>query len=111
MKKHAIDYVIGRMTTIDKFITCMMLANKICFWGRVPRFYKSEETIRRMCPPKVRRFFTLENLKRLGVVYAVPKEGHPVALQGFGISVAKRLYETGEARKVYELYGAEYVPL
>jgi len=25
--------------------------------------------------------------------------------------VAKRLYEKGEAKRVYELYGAQYVPL
>jgi hypothetical protein len=25
--------------------------------------------------------------------------------------VAKKLYETGEAKKVYELYGEQYIPL
>jgi len=99
------------MTSVDKFITCIMLANRICFWGRIPRFYKNEETIRRMCPPKVRQLFSLDNLKRLGVAYSVPKRANLVALEGFGIRVAKRLYQTGEAKKVYEFYGAQYVPL
>lgn len=99
------------MTSVDEFIACLMLANKICFRGRTPRFYKNEETIRKMCPPIVRQLFNLQNLKRLGVVYAVPKRANLVALEGFGIRVAKRLYQTGEAKKVYELYGAQYVPL
>lgn len=64
-----------------------------------------------MCPPKVRQLFNLDNLKRLGVVYPVPKQANLVALEGFGIRVAERLYETGEAKKVYELYGVKYVPL
>ena len=110
-KDEKVDNAIAQMTSIDKFITCLMLANKICFWGQTPRFYKNEETIRKMCPPKVRQYFNFGNLKRLGVVYAVPKQAHLVALEGFGIRVAKRLYETGEAKRVYELYGAQYVPL
>jgi len=50
-------------------------------------------------------------LKRLGVVYSVPKQAHLVALEGFGIIVGQKLYETGEARKVFELYGKEFLPL
>lgn len=99
------------MTSVDKFIACMMLANKICFWGRTPKFYKNEETIRRMCPPKVRQLFSFDNLKRLGVAYSVAKRANLVALEDFGIRVATKLYETGEAKKVYELYGVQYVPL
>ena len=99
------------MTSVDKFITCLMLANRICFWGKTPRFYKNEETIRRMCPPKVRQLFSLNNLKRLGVAYPVPKRANLIALEGFGIRVAKKLYEIGEAKKVYELYRVQYVPL
>lgn len=88
-----------------------MLVNKICFRGRTPRFYKNEETVRKMCPPKVRQLFRLNNLKRLGVAYSVPKRANLVALDGFGIRVAKKLYEIGEAKKVYELYGVQYIPL
>jgi len=79
-KGEKIDNAIAQMTSIDKFITCLMLANKVCFWGQKTRNYKNEETVRRMCPPKVRQYFNLENLKRLGVVYAVPKQAHLVAL-------------------------------
>lgn len=100
-----------RITSIDKFIICLMLANKICFKGRVPKFYKKEEDIRKMCPPKVRQLFNLKNLKSLGIVFEVPKEHQLFALEGFGIRVAMRLYETGEAKKVYDLYGGDYVPL
>ena len=99
------------MSSLDKFITCLMLANGICFWGKTPRFYKNEETIRRMCPPKVRQFFNLKNLKRLGVVFAVPKQANLVALEGFGIRVGKKLYESGEAKKVFEQYGKDFIPL
>lgn len=111
MDNREVDDVIAQMTSVDKFIACLMLVNKICFRGKTPRFYKNEEKVRRMCPPKVRQLFNLKNLKRLGVVYPVPKKGNLVALEGFGIRVAKRLYETGEAKKVYELYGVQYVPL
>ena len=110
-KDGGINYTIRQMTSIDRFITCLMLVNKICSRGKTPRFYKSEETIRKMCPPKARQLFNLKNLKRLGVVYRVPKQAHLVALPGFGIRVAKKLYETGEAKKAYEIYGAEYVAL
>lgn len=99
------------MSSTDKFITCLMLANGVCFWGKIPRFYKNEETIRRMCPPKVRQFFNLKNLKRLGVVFPVPKKANLVALEGFGIRVGQKLHESREAEKVYKLYGVEYVPL
>lgn len=85
-----------------------MFANGICFWGKRPKHYKAEEKIRRMCPPKVRQFFSLKNLKRLGVVYCVPKKAHLVALEGFGIKVALKLIETGEAKKVVELYEREF---
>jgi hypothetical protein len=64
-----------------------------------------------MCPPKVKQLFGLNNLRRLGVAFQVPKSGNLYALPGFGIRVAKKLYETGEAKKVYELYGEQYVPL
>jgi len=80
------------MTSIDVFIVSLMFANKICFIGKTPRFYKNEETIRKMCPPKVRQIFNLDNLKRLGVVYSIPKQAQLVALEGYGIRVAKRLY-------------------
>ena len=102
---------IAQMTSIDKFIACMMLLGGICFHGKVPRFYKNEETIRKMCPPKVKQVFGLNNLKRLGVAFQVPKSGNLYALPGFGIRVVKKLYETGEAKKVYELYGEQYIPL
>lgn len=105
------DRAIAQMTSIDKFIACVMLAGGICFHGRTPRFYKNEENIRKMCPPKVRQFFSFGNLKRLGVAYQVPKSGNLYALEGFGIRVAKKLFETGEAKRVYELYGEKYVPL
>ena len=110
MADRTVDEVIKQMTSIDKFLACLMLANGICFRGR-PKNYKNEETIRRMCPPKARQLFNLDNLKRLGVVYVLPKRGSLVALQGFGIKVAMKLYETGEAKKVYEQYGADFVPL
>lgn len=106
-----IDKIIEQLTSIDKFIVCLMLANKICFWGKVPKFYKNEEDIRKMCPPKVRQLFNLKNLKRLGIVFEVSKSRRLFALEGFGIRVGMRLYETGEAKKVYELYGIDYVPL
>jgi len=106
-----VDRAIAQMTSIDKFIACMMLVNKICFHGNVPRFYKREEDIRRMCPPKVRQLFSLENLKRLGVVYKVPKRANLYVLEGFGIRVTKKLYETGEAKKVYDLHDTKFVPL
>jgi hypothetical protein len=106
-----VDKAIAQMTSVDKFIACLMLANRICFRGRIPRFYKNEETVRKMCPPKARQLFSLRNLRRLGVVFSVPKRANLVALDGFGIRVAKKLYETGEAKKVYELYGVQYVPL
>lgn len=93
------------MTSIDKFIVCLMLAKGICFRGERPKNYRNIETIRRMCPPKVRQFFSLKNLIRLGIVYSVPKQANLVALGGFGIRVACKLYETGEARKVFEQYG------
>ncbi len=105
------DQAIAQMTSVDKFIACMMLAEKICFHGNTPRFYKNEEHIRKMCPPKVKQFFSLSNLKRLGVAYEVPKRANLYALEGFGIRVARRLYETGQAKQVYELYGEKYVPL
>jgi len=110
-RKRTVESTINQMTSVDKFITCLMLANKICFWGKTPKHYKNEEDIRRMCPPKVRQLFSLQNLKRLGVVYSVPKQAHLVALEGFGIIVGQKLYETGEARKVFELYGKEFLPL
>ena len=110
-KKDAVDHAIEQMTSVDKFIACLMMANGICFWGKTPRFYKNEETVRNMCPPKVKQLFNLKNLKRLGLVYPVPKRANLVALEGFGIRVAKKLYETGEAKKVYDLYGAQYVPI
>ena len=110
-KKDAVDHAIEQMTSVDKFIACLMMANGICFWGKTPRFYKNEETVRNMCPPKAKQLFNLKNLKRLGVVYPVPKNANLVALEGFGIRVAKKLYETGEAKKVYDLYGAQYVPI
>ena len=110
-KDGAVEHAIKQMTSVEKFIACMMLANRICFWGKTPRFYKNEETVRNMCPPKVKQLFNLKNLKRLGVVFPIPKSANLVALEGFGIRVAKKLYETGEAKKVYELYGAQYVPL
>jgi len=88
-----------------------MLANKVCFWGKQPKNYKSEEKLRKMCPPKVRQFFDLKNLKRLGVVFSVPKQANLVALEGFGIIVGQKLYETGEAKKVFEQYGKEYAPV
>jgi hypothetical protein len=106
-----VDKAIAQMTSIDKFIACLMLAERICFHGKTPRFYKNEETIRKKCPPKVKQFFSLNNLKRLGVVYQVPKGANLYALEGFGIRVAKKLYVTGEAKKVYELYGEQHVPL
>jgi len=99
------------MTSVDKFITCLMLANNICFWGKTPKNYRNEETIRKMCPPKVRQLFGLKNLKRLGVVFCVPKQANLVALEGFGIRVGQKLYETGEAKKVYEQYGKDFIPL
>jgi hypothetical protein len=99
------------MTSVDKFITCLMLANKICFWGKTAKNYKNQETLRKMCPPKVRQLFNLNNLIRLGVVYEVPKTAHLAALEGFGIRVALRLHETSEAKNVYEFYGEQYVPL
>lgn len=113
MKKLArtVENAIAQMTSVDKIITCLMLANKICFWGRTPKYYKNEETIRRMCPPKVRQIFNLKNLKRLGVVFPVPKQASLVALEGFGIRVGLKLYESGEARKVYEQFGKDFVPL
>jgi hypothetical protein len=110
-KKDAVDHAIEQMTSVDKFIACLMMANGICFWGKTPRFYKNEETVRNMCPPKAKQLFNLKNLKRLGLVYPVPKRANLVALEGFGIRVAKKLYETGEAKKVYDLYGAQYVPI
>jgi hypothetical protein len=110
-KKDAVDHAIEQMTSVDKFIACLMMANRICFWGKTPRFYKNEQTIRNMCPPKAKQLFNLKNLKRLGIVYPVPKSADLVALEGFGIRVAKKLYETGEAKKVYDLYGAQYVPI
>jgi hypothetical protein len=88
-----------------------MMANRICFWGKTPRFYKNEQTVRNTCPPKAKQLFNLKNLKRLGIVYPVPKNADLVALEGFGIRVAKKLYETGEAKKAYDLYGAQYVPI
>jgi hypothetical protein len=88
-----------------------MFSSGICFHGRTPRFYKNEENIRKMCPPKVRQYFNLSNLKRLGVLYQVPKNANLYALEGFGIRVAKKLYQTGEAKKVYDLYGQQYFPL
>lgn len=106
-----VERTIAQMTSIDKFIACMMLAEKICFHGNTPRFYKNEEHIRKMCPPKIRQLFNLSNLKRLGIAYQVPKNANLYALQGFGIRVARKLYETGEAKKVYELYGEKYVAL
>jgi len=99
------------MTSIDKFIACLMLSGGICFHGKTPRFYKSEENIRRMCPPKVKQLFRVDNLKRLGVAYQVPKSANLYALEGFGIRVARKLYETGEAKKVLERYGEQYIPL
>lgn len=111
MSRRTVDNTITQMTSIDRFIACLMLANKICFRGNKAKNYAPEETIRRMCPPKVRQLFGLDNLRRLGVVYRVPKAAHLVALPGFGIRVANRLYRTGAAREVYELYGADYVPL
>jgi hypothetical protein len=99
------------MTSIDRFIICLMLSQGICFHGKTPRFYKNEETIRKMCPPKIKQFFSLNNLRRLGVAYQVPKSANLYALPGFGIRVARKLYETGEAKKVYELYDVQYVPL
>ena len=110
-KEPDVDRAIAQMTSVDKFIACLMLAEKICFHGKTPRFYRNEETIRKMCPPKVRQFFSFGNLRRLGVAYQVPKTANLYALPGFGIRVAKKLYETGEAKKVYELYGGQYVPL
>jgi len=110
-KKDAVDHAIEQMTSVDKFIACLMMANGICFWGKTPRFYKNEETVRNMCPPKAKQLFNLKNLKRLGLVYPVPKRANLVALEGFGIRVVKKLYETGEAKKVYDLYGAQYVPI
>ena len=112
MKKLArtVENAIAQMTSVDKFITCLMLANKICFWGKKPKHYKNEETIRKMCPPKVRQIFSLGNLKRLGVVFSVPKQANLVALEGFGIRVGLKLYETGEAKKVYEQYGIAFIP-
>ena len=105
------DRAIAQMTSIDKFIACTMLLGGICFHGRVPRFYKNEETIRKMCPPKVKQLFGLNNLRRLGVAFQVPKSGNLYALPGFGIRVVKKLYEISEAKKVYELYGEQYIPL
>jgi hypothetical protein len=99
-----VDDIITQMTSIDILITGLM------FKGRKPKHYKSEETIRKMCPPNVRQIFYLENLKRLGVVYTVPKMAHLVALEGLGIRVAKRLYETGEVKRVCELYGVQNIP-
>jgi hypothetical protein len=64
-----------------------------------------------MCPPRVKQLFNLKNLKRLGVVYSVPKNANLIALDGFGIRVAAKLYQTSEAKKVYELYGMQYIPL
>jgi hypothetical protein len=64
-----------------------------------------------MCPPKVRQFFSFGNLKRLGVAYQIPKSANLYALEGFGIRVARKLYETSEAKQVYELYGEKYFPL
>ena len=109
--RRTVENAIDQMSSVDKFITCLMLANGICFWGRTPKHYKSEETIRRKCPPKVRQIFNLRNLKRLGVVFPVPKQANLVALEGYGIRVGQELYESGEAEEVYELYGMEYVPL
>ena len=109
-RKISVDGAISQMTSVDKFITYLMLVNKICFRGK-PKHYKTEEVIRKMCPPKVRQLFSLNNLKRLGVVYSLPKKGNLVALEGFGIKVGERLHETGEAKKVFELYGQEFVPL
>lgn len=106
-----VDAVIKQMTSIDKFIACLMLAEGICFHGNIPRFYKNEETIRKKCPPKVKQFFNLANLRRLGVAYQVPKSANLYALEGFGIRVARKLFVTGEAKKVYELYGEQYIPL
>ena len=105
------DRAIAQMTSVDKYIACVMLSQKICFHGNIPRFYKNEEHIRKMCPPKVKQFFSLDNLKRLGVAYELPKSANLYALEGFGIRVAAKLYETGEAKKVFELYGEKYVPL
>lgn len=109
-RRKTVESTITQMTSIDKFITCLMLANEICFRGQ-PKNYKNEETIRKMCPPKVRQFFDVRNLKRLGVVFSVPKKAHLVALEGFGIRVGQKLYETGEAKKVFELYGKDFIPL
>jgi hypothetical protein len=109
-KDRTVDDTIKQMTSIDKFITCLMMANGICFRGQ-PKNYKREQDIRKMCPPKARQLFNLNNLKRLGVVYAIPKQARLIALQGFGIKVAVRLYETGEAKKVYDMYEGEFIPL
>lgn len=110
-KDSKIDVMIAKLTSIDKFIVCLMLTNGICFHGKIPRFYRSEEIIRKKCPPKVKQLFSLKNLVRLGVVFEVPKSANLYALEGLGIAVAKRLFETGEAKTVYELYGEEYVSL
>lgn len=111
LRKRTVENAIAQMTSVDKFLACLMLANGICFWGTTPKNYKNEETIRRMCPPKVRRIFNLKNLKRLGVVFPVPKRANLVALEGFGIRVGRKLYESGEAKKVYQQYGRDFVPL
>ena len=105
------DRAIEQMTSIDKYIACVMLSQKICFRGNIPKFYKNEERIRKMCPPKVKQFFSLDNLKRLGVAYQVPKSANLYALEGFGIRVAMKLYEISEAKRVFELYGEKYIPL
>lgn len=106
-RKRTVENAISQMTSIDKFITYLMFANGICFRGK-PKNYRAEEKIRRMCPPKVRLYFNLENLRRLGVVYPIPKKAHLVALPGFGIRVALKLIGTGEAKKVVELYGKQF---
>lgn len=109
-RQQAIDQTIEKMLSTDKFITYLMLMEGICFRG-TPKNYKNVETIRKMCPPRVREIFSLDNLVRLEVVYRIPKKTHLVALEGFGIDVALTLHRTREARKAFELYGAEYLEL
>jgi len=109
VQSRTVDDAIKQMTSIDKLVVCLMFANRVCFQGKQPKNYKPEQTIRKMCPPKVRDLFNLDNLRRLGVVFILPKKHRLVALPSFGIDVAKKLYETGEAKRVYELYGADYV--
>lgn len=108
--KNTVDHAVAQMTSVDKFIVYLMFANKICFQGRQPKNYKNEETIRKMCPPKVRQLFSVKNLVRLGVVFPVPKAANLVALEGFGIRIALELIRTGEAKKVFQQFGEEFVP-